>query len=195
MIHTSPALVPALVIAGSVRPQRIAIEVAQWVAAIGREATGGAFEVLDLRDWPLPMDDEPGMPQSGDYTRENTRAWSQKVAVAPAFVFVTPQYNWGYPAALKNAIDHLYREWAGKPALIVTYGGHGGGKCGEQLGQVLEAVHALPLVTRPALTLPRARIEANSGEIDAAAEFGEHIGELQLAFTEFARALVTLPAR
>ena len=190
MIHTSSALVsPTLVIAGSVRPQRIAVQIAAWVAEIGREATGGAFEVVDLRDWPLPMDDEPGMPQIGGYTQEHTRAWSRKIAAAPAFVFVTPQYNWGYPAALKNAIDHLHKEWAGKPVMIATYGGHGGGRCGEQLQQVCEGIGMKPVAPRPGLPLPRALIEANAGEIDAAVEFAAHLGELKQAFGEVEAAL------
>ena len=180
---------PTLVIAGSVRPQRIAVQIAAWIAEVGREATGGAFEVVDLRDWPLPMDDEPGMPQIGDYTQEHTRAWSRKIAAAPAFVFVTPQYNWGYPAALKNAIDHLHPEWAAKPVMIVTYGGHGGGRCGEQLELVCQGIGMKPMVARPALRLPRALIEANAGEIDAAAEFAAHLGEVKQAFGEFATAL------
>lgn len=134
------------------------------------------------------MDDEPGVPHAGDYAFEHTRAWSRKIAAADAFVFVTPQYNWGYPAALKNALDHLYREWAGKPAMIVTYGGHGGDRCAAQLQQVCEGLHMAPLPTRPGLTLSSERIEANSGEIDPAAEFASHLGELRQAFGELAAA-------
>lgn len=185
MIHASPTLV----IAGSLRRRRIAVQVAEWVAQIGREATGDDYELVDLKDWPLPMDDEPGVPHAGDYAFGHTLAWSRKIDAAPAFIFVTPQYNWGYPAALKNALDHLYREWAGKPAMIVTYGGHGGESCGEQLAQVLRFVKAAPVKTRPALTLPRALIEANAGEIDAAAEFVAHLEELRQAFGELAAAL------
>ncbi len=184
MIHASPALV----IAGSVRPRRLAIQISDWVAAIGRETTHGAFEVVDLKDWRLPMDDEPGMPQAGEYEFEHTRAWSRKIAQSPAFVFVTPQYNGGYPAALKNAIDHVYGEWAGKPAMIVTYGGHGGGHCAEQLQYVLQFVKMTPIAKRPALKLARARIEANSGHIDPAAEFAAHLGDLKQAFAEVAAA-------
>jgi len=195
MIHISTTPVsPTLVIAGSVRPQRIAVQIAAWIAEVGREATGGAFEVVDLRDWPLPMDDEPGMPQIGDYAQEHTRAWSRKIAAAPAFVFVTPQYNWGYPAALKNAIDHLHREWIGKPVMIVTYGGHGGGHCGEQLQLVCQGIGMKPLATRPALRLPRALIEANTGEIDPAAEFEGYLGEMRQAFGELAGALSAVPS-
>jgi NAD(P)H-dependent FMN reductase len=184
MIHASPVLV----IAGSLRPRRICLQVAEWVAQVGRETTNGAFEVLDLKDWPLPMHDEPAVPAGGDYQFEHTRAWSRKIAEADAFVFVTPQYNWGYPAPLKNALDHLYKEWAGKPAMIVTYGGHGGGRCAEQLQQVCEGLHMKPIATKPAFRLARERIEANSGEIDPAAEFLSHLGDLQQAFGELTAA-------
>jgi NAD(P)H-dependent FMN reductase len=184
MIHVSPALV----IAGSLRPRRIAIQVAEWVAEVGRRATADAFEVVDLKDWPLPMDDEPGVPAAGAYVHEHTRAWSRKIAAAPAFVFVTPQYNWGYPAALKNALDHLYAEWAGKPAMIVSYGGHGGGRCAEQLRQVCQGLHMQLIPTHTGCVLPRAHIEANAGEIDPAAEFAAHLGDLTQAFGELAAA-------
>ncbi len=184
-MHTSPTLI----IAGSVRARRVCIRIAEWVAEVGREATNGVFDVIDLKDWPLPMDDEPGIPAAGgEHDFEHTRAWSRKIAGAGALVFVTPQYNWGYPAALKNALDHLYREWAGKPAMIVTYGGHGGGKCAEQLRQVCEALHMKLVAPMPAFQLSRARIEANSGEIDPPAEFSSHLGELQQAFGELSAA-------
>lgn len=180
---------PTLVIAGSVRPRRLALTISEWVATVGREVTGGAFEVVDLKAWPLPMDDEPGMPQAGAYDFEHTLAWSRKIAAAPAFVFVTPQYNGGYPAALKNAIDHLHGEWAGKPAMIVSYGGRGGGYASEQLQQVLRFVQTTPLAIRPALTVGRDRIEANDGQIDPAPAFAAHLGDLREAFGQFAAAL------
>jgi NAD(P)H-dependent FMN reductase len=178
---------PVLVIAGSVRAQRICLEIATWVAEIGRETTSEAFEVVDLKDWPLPMDDEPGVPAAGHYVFEHTRAWSRKIAAAPAFVFVTPQYNWGYPASLKNALDHLYAEWGGKPAMIVTYGGHGGDRCAAQLQQVCEGLHMTPVATKPALRLSRARIEANAADVDVA-EFAGHLDDLRQAFGELAAA-------
>jgi NAD(P)H-dependent FMN reductase len=180
---------PILVIGGSIRAQRICLQVAGWVAGVGSETVDAAFEVVDLKDWPLPMDDEPGVPAMGEYAFEHTRAWSRKVASARAIVFVTPQYNWGYPAPLKNALDHLYKEWAGKPAMIVTYGGHNGDKCSEQLLQVCEALHMAVVPTRPGLRLARERIEANTGEIDPAGEFAPHLGELQQAFGELKAAL------
>jgi len=102
---------------------------------------------------------------------------------------VTPQYNWGYPAALKNALDHLYGEWAGKPAMIVSYGGHGGGRCAEQLAQVLQGLHMMALPTQPQLVLPRAMIEANTGTIDPGVDFAAHLPELKQGFAELTTML------
>jgi len=184
MIHASPTLV----IAGSLRPRRIALQIAEWVAEVGRETTNAAVEVVDLKDWPLPMDDEPGVPAGGVYEFEHTRAWSRKIAEGAAFVFVTPQYNWGYPAPLKNALDHLYAEWAGKPVMIVTYGGHGGGRCAEQLLQVCQGLHMTPVATRIGLNITREQIEGNLGEIDPATQFAEHLSALRQAFSELAAA-------
>ena len=102
------------------------------------------LSLIDLADNPLPLFDEPVIPQTItnplDYHHEHTRQWSQLITAHAAFIFVTPQYNWGYPASVKNAIDYLFNEWVGKPALIVSYGGHGGGHAAEQLRQVLTAV-------------------------------------------------------
>jgi len=180
-----------LVIVSSTRVRRICPQIAAWVAEVGCGSMSGLFEVVDLLDWPLPMDDEPAIPAIGDYAFEHTRAWSRKVAEGDGFVFVSPQYNWGYPAPLKNALDHLYQEWSGKPAMIVTYGGHGGGKCASQLRQVLDGLNMKPVATMPAFTLSRQRIAANLGAIEPAREFADHRDELQQAFAELAAALAT----
>ena len=94
------------------------------------------------------MFDEPIVPSqitdASLYHNEHTRAWSREIASYDAFIFVSPQYNWGYPATLKNAIDYLFNEWVAKPAMIVTYGGFGGGKCAVQLRSVLEGIRMIP---------------------------------------------------
>src|SRR5262245_13329562 len=100
---------------GSIRANRRCPEIAQWVTA--RQPMSLRCEVVDLREWHLPMDDEPAIPATGDYANEHSRAWSRKIAGADGFVIVTPQYNWGYPGALKNALDHLYEEWRSKPLM------------------------------------------------------------------------------
>jgi len=124
----------------------------------------------------------------GAYALEHTRAWSGKVSEGDAFVFVSPQYNWGYPAPLKNALDHLHREWSGKPAMIVTYGSQGGGRCADQLRQVLQGLRMRPVATMPGFKLARERIEANAGAVEPALEFVEHLGALRQAFAELAAA-------
>lgn len=128
------------------------------------------LKVIDLGEKNLPFFDEPGVPsQIHDYTKyahEHTRAWSQEVQSYDAFIFVTPQYNWGYPAVLKNAIDYLYNEWKGKAAMIVSYGGHGGGRAGVQLRQVLCGVHMVPTKKPVELAFPNRKLllEAATGK-------------------------------
>jgi NAD(P)H-dependent FMN reductase len=184
MIHPSKVLV----IVGSTRARRLCQQIAQWVAEVGRETIREQIEVVDLKDWPLPADDEPDVPALGGYAFEHTRAWSRAVANADAFVFVTPQYNWGYPAPLKNALDHLYKEWSGKPAMIVAYGGHGGGKCARQLRQVLKGLHMRP-VASAGLKLPHKRIKANTGAVEPASEFARHRGAVRRGFRKLSAAL------
>jgi|SRR5580658_4796068 len=160
-----------LVIVGSVRPLRRAVTIAGWVAGLGAEACGARFEVVDLKSLKLKLDDEPGLPAKGVYAHAATRRWSKLVREAAGVVFVTPQYNWGYPAALKNAIDHLFDEWSGKPALIVTYGAHGGDRCSAQLREVLTGVDARVAIAAPALRLTREQIVADDGAVDPARDF------------------------
>jgi NAD(P)H-dependent FMN reductase len=152
------------------------------VIEIGRASTGLSYDLVDLADWPLPMDDEAGIPALGGYDQEHTRAWSRKIAGADAFVFVTPQYNRGYPAALKNAIDHLYAEWIGKPVAIVSYGGHGGDKCAAQLRQVTEGLKMRTVATMPGIKLSREMIEG--GPVEPAKDFQSHVTEIRQALAE-----------
>ena len=117
-----------------------------------------SLHLIDLQAWDLPFFDESDIPSQitdpTKYDHAHTRAWSAEVQSHDAFIFVTPQYNWGYPAVLKNAIDYLYHEWKGKPAMIVSYGGHGGGKCNAQLRQVLCGVGMLPTKRSVELSFP-----------------------------------------
>lgn len=173
-----------LVILGSTRKQRLCPQIATWVRSSGEEALPAQYETIDLRDWPLPMDDEPGVPAHGQYVQNHTQRWSEKISSADAVVFVTPQYNWGYPAPLKNALDHLYKEWADMPAMVVTYGGHGGSKCSHQLRQVLDGLHMKPVKTAPGLNIPRSVIEDNSGNIDPTLIFASQRSKVIRAFRE-----------
>jgi len=181
------------IIIGSTRPNRIGRQVAEWVsrgiAEAGAGAANFAAELLDLAEWNLPFLDEPGVPAGGHYVHEHTRAWSRKIAGADGFVFVTPQYNWGYPAALKNALDHLFREWNGKPAVIVSYGYHGGGKAAAQLRQVLEGLRMRPAATMPAITFSHAMLAGDGRLRDTTEDFACYADELARAAGELAGLL------
>jgi NAD(P)H-dependent FMN reductase len=178
-----------LLIMGSTRAGRICPVLTEWVADIGRLITSADYEVIDLANWKLPMDDEPGLPALGIYTQEHTRAWSKKISSCDGIIFVTPQFNWGYPAVLKNAIDHLYTEWRSKPAMIVTYGGHGGGKCADQLRQVMGSVKMQTVETSPAITLSEAIIREGAvfdperDAIDQLASIKKALKELSMAIS------------
>ena len=180
-VHATPSV---LVIMGSTRKGRICPKVAAWIADIGRAMIAAPFEIVDLRDWSLPMDDEPGVPAAGVYETPHTRSWSEKITAGRAVVFVTPQYNWGYPAPLKNALDHLYREWRDKPAIIVTYGQRGGAKCAQQLRQVADGLNMRIVETMPALKLTRVQIEANDGCVTPERDFAADLSQVRQAFAE-----------
>jgi multimeric flavodoxin WrbA len=88
------------------------------------------------------------------YTSPSTQQWSAFIASCAGIIILTPQFNWGYPGELKNALDHLYWEWRDKPVMLATYGGHGGGKCATQLKQVLEGGLKMKYVCDVNITLP-----------------------------------------
>lgn len=111
------------IISSTVRPGRKGPVVAQWVAE--QAALNGNFtiEILDLGEINLPMMDEPNHPSLKKYQHEHTKAWSAKIDEADAFVFVTGEYDYNYPAPLRNALEYLSQEWGYKAAGIVSYGG------------------------------------------------------------------------
>lgn len=127
------------IIVGSTRPVRVGRPVAdELVARI--EAAGGEPVLLDLAEIQLPLLDEALPPASGVRTQPHSIAWAERIAALDAVVFVTPDYNAGYPAALKNAIDYLKAEWVGLPAVVVSYGWAGGAAANAQLSAVLRYI-------------------------------------------------------
>jgi NAD(P)H-dependent FMN reductase len=125
------------IILGSTRPGRNGEAVAKWVYNIAKKRTDAEFEFVDIKDYSLPLLDEPLPPSLGKYSKDHTKAWAAKIDSFDAFVFVTPEYNHGIPGALKNAIDFLYKEWNNKVAGFVAYGGAGGVRSVEQLRLVM----------------------------------------------------------
>ena len=138
------------VIIASTRPGRVGLPVGTWVAEAARSHGGFAVAVSDLGEIDLPMFNEPEHPRFGRYQHEHTQRWSQTIGGSDAFVFVFPEYNYGYPASLKNAIDYLSKEWAYKPVVLVSYGGVSGGlRAAMNLQQVLTGVRLLPVGSLP----------------------------------------------
>src|SRR2546428_1646943 len=121
------------IIVGSTRPGRKAAAVAKWVHDILKSRKDAEFEIVDIADYKLPLLDEPVSPTMHQYSKPHTKTWSEKIASLDAYIFVTPEYNHATSAALKNAIDFLFREWNNKAAGFVGYGGAGGVPGGENL--------------------------------------------------------------
>ena len=134
------------VVVTSTRPGRVGLPVGQWFDAVAREHGGFAVRFVDLAEIDLPLVDEPNHPRLAQYTHAHTRAWSEIVSAADAFAFVTPEYNYGFNAPFKNAVDYLFHEWAYKPAGFVSYGGVSGGLRGVQMAkQVLTTLKVMPI--------------------------------------------------
>jgi NAD(P)H-dependent FMN reductase len=134
------------IIIGSTRPGRVGPSVAVWITERAVEHGGFDVQLTDLAELNLPLLDEPNHPRLAQYTHQHTKDWSALVAASDAFVFVTPEYNYGFNAALKNAIDYLFNEWHHKAAGIVSYGGIAAGtRATQMLKQVLTALKIMPV--------------------------------------------------
>jgi NAD(P)H-dependent FMN reductase len=129
------------IVVGSTRPTRISAGIADWTLRNVQSESPLHYELIDLAEVNLPFLDEPVMAARGEYEHEHTRAWSQLVSSFEGFLFVFPQYNWGYPAVLKNALDFLYWEWREKPVSFVTFGTRGGSRAALQIQGVLQGLH------------------------------------------------------
>jgi NAD(P)H-dependent FMN reductase len=126
-------MIKIAIILGSTRPGRNGEAVAKWVYEVAKKRSDAEFELVDIKDFNLPLLDEPVPPIMGQYSKPHTKVWADKIGSFDAYVFVTPEYNHGTCAALKNAIDFLFAEWTNKAAGFVSYGGASGARAVEQL--------------------------------------------------------------
>ncbi len=134
------------IIIGSTRAGRKGPAVAAWIYKLALERTEFETELVDLSEVNLPFLDEPNHPRFRKYTQQHTKDWSAKIDEADAFIMVTPEYNFSYPAPIKNAIDYLFQEWQYKPTAIVSYGGVAAGtRSAQALKLVLTALKMVPL--------------------------------------------------
>jgi NAD(P)H-dependent FMN reductase len=138
--HESPPKIRVGIVLGSTRPGRHSEEVTRYVYEIAKKRTDAEFELVDLKDYPMPPLDDPIPPSMGRPHPPHAKAWAEKVASLDAFVFVTPEYNHSTSGVLKNAIDYLYLEWNNKAAGFVSYGSAGGVRAVEHLRQIMAEV-------------------------------------------------------
>src|SRR6202158_3174684 len=141
------------IIIGSTRPGRNGEAVAKWVNEIAKKRSDAEFELVDIKDFNLPLLDEPVPPSMGQYSKPHTKVWAAKIGSFDGYVFVTPEYNHGISGALKNAIDFLFREWNDKAAGFVSYGGAGGARAVEQLRLVLAEVKVADVRSQVTLSM------------------------------------------
>ena len=149
------------VVVGSTRPTRICLGIAEQILGVIQQGSPLRYELLDLAEVNLPLLDEPLKAALQQYEHEHTRQWSRTISSYSGFLFVSPQYNWGYPAALKNALDYLYHEWHDKPAAVASYGTRGGSRAVAQLSTVLQGLHMRAVDSHLELVITDADVDEN----------------------------------
>jgi NAD(P)H-dependent FMN reductase len=157
------------VIVGSTRQGRFSEKPAQWLVQHLRKRDGIEARLLDLRDFPMPFFDQPltpAMPGRPQYENEVVKRWTAEIASADGFIFVTPEYNYGTSAVLKNAIDWVYPEWNRKAAAFVSYGSAMGARAVQQLRETMIEVQVVPV--RSSVHIPVATLWAHykGGDVD-----------------------------
>jgi NAD(P)H-dependent FMN reductase len=145
------------IVIGSTRPGRKGAQVGAWVAAQAQTRGTATYDVLDLADFELALLDDPLVPgeAKGVYASPQTRRWSEAVSGCEGFVWVTPEYNHGVPAAMKNALDVLYPEWLEKTVAFVSYGWDGGLRVVEQWRGIVANVRMHAVRNQVPLSLVR----------------------------------------
>ena len=141
------------IVVGSTRPGRRSKQVADWLQKQLAVSTKLKFNEIDLRTIDLPFLDESKIPALGQYEHSYTREWSNLISSYDGLIFVFPQYNWGYPAVLKNALDYLANEWKNKPVSLVTFGAHGGAQAQIAMRLVITGFHMKQLAINPQLKI------------------------------------------
>jgi NAD(P)H-dependent FMN reductase len=157
------------VIVGSTRAGRFSEKPARWIYGHLRRRADVEPRLLDLRDFPMPFFDQalpPAMPGRPPYENEVVRKWTAEIARSDGFIFVTPEYNYGTSAVLKNAIDWVYPEWNRKAVAFVSYGSAAGARSVQQLRETAIELQLAPI--RTSLHIPAAILWAhfNGDEIE-----------------------------
>lgn len=172
------------IILGTNRPNRVGKEIAAWVK--GKMAKPElTIDIIDLAEINLPFLDEPEIPAMGNYQKTHTKQWSNLISQYDGFVLLFPQYNWGYPAVIKNALDYLYEEWQHKPVSIMVYGGHGGFQGLISMKLVTQGLHMYNMSVNPPLDIDNNMFDENKKFIDIEEAFKMIAPQIELVSEEF----------
>jgi NAD(P)H-dependent FMN reductase len=133
------------IILGSTREARFGDKPANWIHGIASQRTDLTIELVDLRDYPMPFFNEPASPAWAPVANEIAQRWAAKIATLDGLIVVSPEYNHGYSAVLKNALDYVFAEFARKPIGFVGYGGVGAARAIEQLRLVAIELQMVPV--------------------------------------------------
>ena len=135
------------IIISSTRATRFADKPTKWVKDIADQRSDATFEVLDLRDFPMPFFDEVASNAWAPTTNEVAVRWQKKLAEFDGYIFITAEYNHAPTGVLKNALDYAYPEWNKKPAAFVGYGSVGAARAIEQLRLIAVELQMAPIRT------------------------------------------------
>jgi NAD(P)H-dependent FMN reductase len=179
------------VIVCSTRPNRVGLSIAHWFVEKAKAHGKFAVELVDLKEVALPQMDEPNHPMKRQYTHDHTKKWSGIVSALDALVWVVPEYNYGMPPALLNALDYLFHEWNFKAAGFVSYGGVSGGTRSVQMSkQVMTSLKLVPIPE--GVIIPFAAKLITDGRFDPAATQDEAVTRMLDELVRWNGALQTL---
>ncbi len=182
-------------IIGSTRQKRFGPYFAEWIVEQAVSHADLQIEVIDLKEVGLPFFDSAISPMYAPDTSEAGTAWAAKVADTDGFILLTSEYNKGYPAPLKNAIDFLYKEWNDRPALVFSYGYlNGGMHANDQLHQVMTQIKMVPLPTTVGVQLSPDFFSDSGGFKHAKQDLAAYVQPLQTALGELVAAIEAAPA-
>ncbi|TMV89709.1 NAD(P)H-dependent oxidoreductase [Thioclava sp. BHET1] len=160
------------VIVGTTRQGRFADKALEWFEPKIAARTDLDYEVLDLRDFALPMFDEAAPPAAKPVTSPAAQAWEKKLLEFDGFIVLTAEYNHSLPASIKNAFDYAFKGWYRKPLGTVGYGGVGAARAVEHLRMIAINFGMVPV--RGATTIGGADfVAAMQGK--PASEWGDHL--------------------
>lgn len=153
------------IILGSTRPGRFSEHPGRLILEKASKIEGVEAEILDLRDYEMPFFNEAISPSSktGDYKNEAVQRWTNKISEADGFVIISPEYNHGTAAVLKNALDYTYKEWNNKPVGFIGYGNAGGARAVEQLRLVAIELQMAPIRAAVHINSPWGLVDEKGG--------------------------------